>query len=119
MYLVPPLGNEVFLRPFELVLGCSNYVASAFFGKQLEIVLTGHAAVHDPDPVAVAVERFHFVNDDLHRLRVVPVPLEDLVAKRDPPLGDDHADTDLLAVRTPVAGVAPLGLRVFRLPPSK
>ena len=43
----------------------------------------------------------------------MPVSLEDLVAKRDPPLGDDQADANLLAVRTAVAGVAPPGLRVF------
>ncbi len=43
----------------------------------------------------------------------MPVSLEDLIAQRDPSLGDDQADADLLAVRTAVAGVAPLGLRVF------
>ena len=50
---MPPLGQKSLLEVSELVLGCSKNVALAFLGNELDVVLTGYAAVHVCEPFSV------------------------------------------------------------------
>ena len=77
-----------------------------------DVVGTGHAAVHDPDPLRLAVARFHRSDDLLDGGDVDPVAGKHLVAERHAVTTHHQSDADLLAVRPVVAAVAAPGERV-------
>ncbi len=80
--------------------------------QPLEVVLAGHAAVHDPDALGHAIARLHRLDDLLHGRHIRAITGEDLIPYRHPLARDHQRQADLLAVGPVIAAVAPLRQRV-------
>jgi hypothetical protein len=93
----------------EVALEAADQVASMTSLQPGDVVGAGHAAIHDPDPLCLAVARFHRADDLLDGGDVDPVAGEHLVAERHPVSADDEPNADLLAVRSVVPAVAAPG----------
>jgi len=100
------------LKALEHGLGGPHQIQRIPFAQLLQVLFADHAPVHHPDPPLVAVLQPEFLDDFLHGRDIPPVAVEDLIGHRQSLGGHDQTDAQLHAVRTLIARMPALGLRV-------
>ena len=110
---LPTGAGEFALKFVQGVSFGGEQIAAAGFAEEGQRLFIDHAAIHDPDALALAKARLDGVDDLLDGGEVTGVAGEGLMGQGKAVAGDDEGDDNLLAIAAMVAGVAAPGEFVF------